>query len=87
MFQEGYEPKPSPLDHGPVALDAGGEPWWSEKVQQEAWLRHHRPEDLPVPHDGDLEDGGNAGWTGKGRGTSTGGGRVFVTPPSNRIDV
>ena len=55
-------------------------PFWSERVQQEVWLQHHRPEDLPVPHDdGDLEEGGLTGGTGKGRGLSTGG-RVYATP-------
>lgn len=61
-------------------------PWWSERLQ-EVLLQHHRPENLPVPHDGDLEDSelaGYAGGAGKGRGASTGG-RLFVTPPSNRM--
>ena len=59
-------------------------PFWSERVQQEVWLQHHRPEDLPAPHDdGDLEEGGMTGGTGKGRGLSTGG-RVYATPPSHQ---
>ena len=63
-------------------------------MKAEALLRSRRPEDLPVPHDGDLEVDGEAALedsavgsvTGKGRGAmslGSQGGRLFVTPPSN----
>ena len=48
-------------------------PWWSEKVKAEALVRFRRPEDLPAPHDGDLEADGEAAldesagvWEGEG---------------------
>ena len=64
-------------------------PWWSERLQAEALLRHQRPEDLPIPQDDDLDmeavqDNGAAGCSGKGRGSATMGGRVFATPPVQR---
>ena len=64
-------------------------PWWSERLQAEALLRHKRPEDLPVPQDEDLDleavqDQNTASGLGKGRGALTLGGRLFVTPPSRR---
>lgn len=56
-------------------------------------LRHRRPEDLPVPYDGDLESevthlsvAGGVGGVGKGRGQAAGSGRLFVTPPSRRSE-
>ena len=85
-FVKGYEPKLAALS---CAMDRARSlppvnPFWSERVQQEVWLQHHRPEDLPAPHDdGDLEEGGMTGGTGKGRGLSTGG-QVFATPPSHQ---
>eukprot|EP00913_Durusdinium_trenchii_P017332 g16299.t1 len=58
-------------------MDQGAiNPFWSQKVQQEALLRLKRPEDLPIPPDDDLEleavqDG--ATWAlGKGRGAANG---------------
>ena len=59
-------------------------PWWSERLQAEALLRHKRPEDLPVPQDEDLDleavqDQNTASGLGKGRGALTLGGRLFVT--------
>ena len=86
---EGYEPKLV------AAMDRSQSlppltPWWSERIQREAILQHRRPQDLPVPHDGDdgdLEEvapGEGVAGSGKGRGLLTQGGRVFVTPPSRR---
>ena len=67
-------------------------PWWSDRCKREALLRYARPEDLPVPHDGDDSDlletqGDRVGGCGKGRGVSAlegGGNGLFVTPPSRR---
>ena len=77
----------------PVALN----PWWSDKVKREAILRSKRPEDLPVPADGDLEDeveavqDGSTACSGKGRGVTSLGGsvgaRLFTTPPSARSEI
>lgn len=63
-------------------------PFWSQRLQQEALLRQRRPEDLPIPPDDDLELEAvqdSAVWAlGKGRGVSAVGGHMFVTPPSHR---
>lgn len=70
-------------------------------MRLEAELRHRRPEDLPLPPDGDLEwefntepvqdkSAGNV-TLGKGRGEVPPGGSAgngsFATPPSNRSSV
>ncbi|CAK9088026.1 unnamed protein product, partial [Durusdinium trenchii] len=65
-------------------------PWWSDTAKGEALLRHRRPEDLPVPHDGDEDfdlevQGHRTGGCGKGRGVATlsgDSGKLFTTPPS-----
>ena len=71
-------------------------PWWSDKVKLEAMLTAKRPEDLPVPADGDLDneeevaavqDARTVG-SGKGHGAVSLGGpvgtRLFTTPESAR---
>lgn len=71
------------------SLPPGGvmvNPWWFQRIQAEAALQRCRPEDLPVPHDGDLEVESNvtresaAGCSG--RGSSSGGSKV--SPHVNR---
>ena len=69
-------------------------PWWSDKVKMEAILRSQRPEDLPAPADGDLDEeaaavqDGCAAGSGKGRGavsmSGSAGARLFTTPESAR---
>ena len=72
-------------------------PWWSDKLKAEFQLRRQRPEDLPVPHDGDgdLEEpelmpvegvGGLRSGKGQGELSQSSGGRMFVTPPSGRAE-
>ena len=64
-------------------------PWWSDKMKREFALQNARPETLPaVPHeDSDLDaPDERVGGVGKGRGGSTLGGRLFVTPCSRRSE-
>ena len=83
-----------PPTGGPVVAN----PWWSDRLKAEVALRARRPENLPLPQDGEDDDweereaapvrDGRTGTSGKGHGEVPQGGsqsgRMFVTPPSHR---